>query len=64
MRKIANIGLALLLLTSTLAAGCFVSRTKEVREVPTSSTTRVERSTSVETAPDVTHRETTVERRY
>ncbi len=66
MRKMANIGLGLVLLTSTAATGCFVSRKETVREVPTASKTTVERSSSVETVPqaDVVHRETTVERTY
>ena len=65
MRRATGACLGLLVLASTAATGCFVSRKEVVREVPASTTT-VERRSSVQTIPDadVVHRETTVERTY
>ena len=68
MRNIAYIS-TVLLFASTVTTGCFVSRKETVREVPTSSTTKIERHSTVESVPrvtdeDVVHKKTTVETNY
>jgi hypothetical protein len=63
MRKFAYVSLVALCMAG--ATGCFVSRKETTREVPTSSTT-VERRSTVETVPqgEVIQKRTTTETTY
>ena len=67
MRNIAYVS-TMLLFAATVTTGCFVSRKETVHEVP-SSTTRIEKHSTVESVPrvtdeDVVHKRTTVETNY
>ncbi len=61
MRKALSISLAVLFI-STASTGCFIShKTETVREVPRTSSTTIERNSTVETVPsDEAHTHTTV----
>jgi hypothetical protein len=68
MRNIAYVS-TMLLFASTMTTGCFVSRKETVREVPSSTTTRIEKHSTVESVPRVTdeevvHKRTTVDTTY
>jgi len=55
------------ILLASVATGCFVSRKETVREVPRSSSTTVERRSTVESVPGAdteVRTKTTVERPY